>query len=311
MTARGEPPVHPHRPTLAERCADGGFVLTVSSGTLRTTDAAALRRTLRELADAFDFVHFGDNPRARARVSPWAAAAVALQEGLDPVVHVTCRDRNRLALQADIMGGHLLGVRNLLCLRGDEIALSDQPAARAIRDLDVVDLLGLAHQVTGAGACLLAACDPNAGDGARLFARLAEKVRAGASLLESQPVLEVGRFAVWLRRLREAGIAVPLLVDVFLLTRPEQAAFLRRIPSIHVPDDLENRLTSTGNDPVAAAVETVQSLRVLPGVAGCHLMSLGSDTEAIVEVAARVGSASSTTAPPIPKPPAAADESGR
>ncbi len=285
-------------------------MLTVSSGTLRMPDPAALRRTLRELSAAFEFVHFGDNPRAQARVSPWAAA-VALQERLDPVVHVTCRDRNRLALQADIMGGHLLGVRNLLCLRGDEIEISDQPAARAIRDLDVVDLLGLAHQVTGADACLLAACDPNAGDDARLFARLAEKVRAGAALLETQPVFEVGRFAVWLRRLREAGIAVPLLVDVFLLTRPEQAAFLRRIPSIHVPDDLENRLSSTGNDPVAATVETVQSLRALPGVAGCHLMSLGSDTDAIVEVAARVGPASSTTAPPIPKPPPAADQSGR
>jgi methylenetetrahydrofolate reductase (NADPH) len=302
MSARGGPPVHPHRPTLAERCADGHFVLTVSSGTLRIADAAALRRALRELSEAFEFVHFGDNPRARARVSPWAAAAVALQERLDPVVHVTCRDRNRLALEADIIGGHLLGVRNFLCLRGDEIEISDQPAARAVRDLDVIDLLRLAHKVAGADACLLAACDPNAGDDARLFARLAEKVRAGASLLETQPVFEVERFAVWLRRLREAGIAIPLLVDVFLLTGPEQAAFLRRIPSIHVPDEFESRLGSRGRDPVSATVETVQSLRALPGVAGCHLMSLGSDTDAILEVAARAGSARTTTAPPLLKP---------
>ncbi len=183
MSARGGPPVHPHRPTLAERCADGHFVLTVSSGTLRIADAAALRRALRELSEACEFVHFGDNPRARARVSPWAAAAVALQERLDPVVRVTCRDRNRLALEADIMGGHLLRVRNILCLRGDEIVISDQPAARAVRDVDVIDLLRLAHKVAGADACPLAACDPNAGDDARLFARLAEKVRAGASPL--------------------------------------------------------------------------------------------------------------------------------
>ncbi len=194
------------------------------------------------------------------------------------------------------MGGHLLGVRNLLCLRGDEIEISDQPAARAVRDLDVVDLLQLAAEVAGADACLLAACDPNAGDDDRLFARLAEKVRAGASLLETQPVFEVGRFAVWLRRLREAGIAQPLLVDVLLVSRPEQVAFLRRIPSIHVPDDFEGRLGSKGSDAVSATVEIVESLRALPGVAGCHLMSLGSDTDAILEVAARVGAGPATTA---------------
>lgn len=85
---------------------------------------------------------------------------------VEPVVHMTCRDRNRLALEADIRGGRLLGVRNLLCLPGDEIEISDERAAREVRDVDVVDLLRLAHEVAGAEACLLAACDPNAGDDA-------------------------------------------------------------------------------------------------------------------------------------------------
>jgi 5,10-methylenetetrahydrofolate reductase len=143
-----------HR-TVAE-AVPGRRVLTVSLGTLPRPDGADLRRKLREIRDVFDFVKFGDNPRARARVSPWAAAAVALGQGLAPIVHVGCRDRNRLALQSDLLGGRLLGVRNVLCLRGDEIEVSDQPETPAVRDLDLVDLIGLAAD----NFCVFAACDP-------------------------------------------------------------------------------------------------------------------------------------------------------
>ena len=114
-------------------------VLTVSLGTLQGMGAEDLRRKLGDLSEAFAFVKFGDNPRARARVSPWAAAALALDVGVEPIVHAGCRDRNRLALQSDLLGGRLLGVRNVLCLRGDEMEVSDQPEARAVHDLDVTD----------------------------------------------------------------------------------------------------------------------------------------------------------------------------
>src|SRR5918911_600749 len=134
------------RTSFANVVASGRFVLTTSLGTLPTADEALLRRRLGLILEAFGFVKFGDNPRARARVSPWAAAAVAIDENVEPIVHVGCRDRNRLALRADLLGGRLLGVGNVLCLRGDEIEVSDQPEARAVRDLDVVDLIGLAAE---------------------------------------------------------------------------------------------------------------------------------------------------------------------
>ena len=203
----------PHR-TIAETVLDRR-VLTVSLGTLPRPDGADLRRKLREIRDVFDFVKFGDNPRARARVSPWAAAAVALGQGLEPIVHVGCRDRNRLALQSDLLGGRLLGVRNVLCLRGDEIEVSDQPDAGAVRDLDVVDLIGLAAE----DFCVLAACDPAVEMNDEHAARLRTKIAAGAQLLETQPVFEPDGFARWLRDLREAGIDVPVLVDVSVVTR--------------------------------------------------------------------------------------------
>jgi 5,10-methylenetetrahydrofolate reductase len=256
----------------------------VGLGTLPRPDGADVRRKLREIRDAFDFVKFGDNPRARARVSPWAAAAVALAEGVEPIVHVGCRDRNRLALQSDLLGGRLLGVRNVLCLRGDEIEVSDQPEARAVRDLDVVDLIGLAAEEF----CVLAAGDPAVGASDEHVARLRAKIAAGARLLETQPVFELDAFVRWLRPLREAGIDVPLLVDVSLVATSAEAELLERIPFVAAPPDLPARL---GRDPgagIALAAELVAGLLELEGVAGCHLSPIGGDPAMALAVLERL-----------------------
>lgn len=267
----------------------GRFVLTASLGTLKGFDGSVLRQRLRDLRDRFRIVKFGDNPRARARPSPWAAAAIAIEEGLEPVVHVTCRDRNRLAIAADLLGGRMLGVRNVLCLRGDEIDVSDDGRAGEVRDLDVVELIRLADEVGEGEYFLLAACDPEAGATASQFARLADKLAAGAVVLETQPIFEPERFAAWLGRLREAGIEAPVLVDVFVVTRPDQGASLREVPFIAVPDWLEDRLRRDEASGIGLAAEIVASVRHLPGVAGCHLSSFGGLAEPPLQIAERLG----------------------
>lgn len=267
----------------------GRFVLTASLGTLKGIDGPLLRQRLRDLRSRFRFVKFGDNPRARARPSPWAAATVAIDEGLEPVVHVTCRDRNRLAIAADLLGGRMLGVHNVLCLRGDEIEVSDDDRARAVRDVDVVELIRLAGEVGEGDYFLLAACDPEAGATASHFARLADKLAAGALVLETQPVFEPDRFATWLDRLREAGMDAPVLVDLFVVTRPEQAASLRDVPFITVPEWLEDRLRRDEAAGVALAAEIVAAVRDLPGVAGCHLSSFGGLAEPPLQIADHLG----------------------
>ena len=272
----------PHR-TIAEAVLDRR-VLTVSLGTLPRPDGADLRRKLREIRDLFDFVKFGDNPRARARVSPWAAAAVALGQGLEPIVHVGCRDRNRLALRSDLLGGRLLGVRNVLCLRGDEIEVSDQPDARAVRDLDVVDLIGLAAD----DFCVLAACDPAVEMNDEHAARLRTKIAAGAQLLETQPVFEPDGFARWLRDLREAGIDVPVLVDVSVVTTPAEAELLDRIPYVAAPPDLPARVGRDPDTGIALAAGLVAELLELDGVAGCHLSLVRGDPAASLAVLERL-----------------------
>ena len=274
------------RPSLAKAVASERFVLTTSVGTLPTADGALLRRRLGQVRGAFGFVKFGDNPRARARVSPWAAAAVAIAENVEPIVHVGCRDRNRLAVQADLLGGRLLGVRNVLCLRGDDIGVSDQVDALPVHDLDVVDLVRLA---SGDGAFfVLAACDPAAPITEAQIKRLREKLDAGAALLETQPVFDSSRFAAWLRRARDGGIDAPLLVDVSVVATPVEAELLERIPHVQPPPGLAERVRSDPRAGIALAAEVVAEVREIPGVIGCHLSPLGGDPAPALAVLDRV-----------------------
>ena len=259
-------------------------VLTVSLGTLQGIGAEELRRKLGDLSEAFAFVKFGDNPRARARVSPWAAAAVALDVGVEPIVHAGCRDRNRLALQSDLLGGRLLGVRNVLCLRGDEMEVSDQPEARAVRDLDVTELIR-----TAAGHfCVLAAADPAAGMSEGLAARLREKVAAGAQVLETQPVFDLDGFGTWRAWLSESGVDVPLLVDVAVVTTVAEAELLERIPYVAAPPDLAAWMRRDPGAGVVRAAELIAGLLELDGVAGCHVSLLGGDPAAGLSVVERL-----------------------
>ncbi len=268
----------------------GRFVLTTSLGTLPDPDLDDLRRKLGEVRDRFDCVKFADNPRARARVSAWAAASVAVQEGVEPIVHVTCRDRNRLALESDLLGGRLLGVPNVLCLRGDEIEVTNEPAAHGVRDTDVVELIRVASRSSGRFT-VLAACDPNAGASESHFARLAEKVAAGARVLETQPIFDICRFATWLAHLREAGIDVPLLVDVSVVATTQEAELLDRIPFVQAPDDLAMRLRRDRSAGIELAAQTVGALRELDGVAGCHLSPLSGQPDLALAVLDRSGPA--------------------
>ena len=253
-------------------------VLTTSCGPLRRADASELRARLGALRGAFRFVKFGDSPRGVASVSPWAAACLALQEGFEPVVHVACRGRDRVSLQAELLGGRVLDVRHLLCLRGD-----DPPRGRAFREVDVLELLAMARGVDE-GWTLLAAADPGLEPTPAVLGRLRAKVAAGAALLETQPVFDVGAFAGWLAAVRAAGIEAPVLVDVFVLSGPEEAERVARIPGVGVPAAVRRRLREPGGG-VRVAAELVGELRGLPGVIGCHLSTFRGDVELVLAVA--------------------------
>jgi 5,10-methylenetetrahydrofolate reductase len=288
----------------------GRFVVTGELVPTRSPDPAPLRRVARRLRGMVDAVNVTDNATARMAMSPLAAAVLARGEGLEPVLQLTCRDRNRLALAADLLGAHALGIRAVLCLSGDPLETGPFTEAKAVFDLDAVGLTRLASdlgQGVGPGGTPVTppapflvgvaeapGADPSGG------ARLAAKVAAGARFVQTQPVYDVGGFTTWLERVGERGLTEKVAILAGMLP-PRSAAQLERfaaLPGWAVPADTLRRLRAARDqraEGVALAVEAIGQLRQLPGVRGVHLMGLGTDS-GVPEVIETAGL--------LPRPPA-------
>jgi 5,10-methylenetetrahydrofolate reductase len=276
---------------LARLLDQGRFVVTGELVPPRSADPGLVRRAARRLRGLVDAVNVTDNATARVGMTPLAAAVLAASEGLDPVLQLTCRDRNRLALTADLLGAHALGVRAVLCLSGDPMEVGGT-GARPVFDLDAVGLAKLATELGRGrapggtvidpparflvGVAEAPGVDPSGG------ARLAAKAAAGASFAQTQPVYDVAQFAAWLDALAARGLPdrVALLAGVL---PPASAAQLERfaaLPGWAVPDAVLRRVRAARDqraEGIALAAEMVEAVRDLPGVRGVHLMGLGPD----------------------------------
>jgi 5,10-methylenetetrahydrofolate reductase len=278
---------------LASLLEQGRFLVTGELVPPRTPDPEAIRRVARKLRGLVDAVNVTDNAAARVAMAPIPAAVLAAAEGLEPVLQLTCRDRNRLALAADLLGAHALGIRAILCLSGDPIEVGPFTEAKAVFDLDAVSLTRLAadlgHGVGPAGAPVSPAApfligvaeapgvDPSGG------ARLEAKVAAGARFVQTQPVYDLAGFQSWLERMTERGLTGKVAILAGVLP-PRSAAQLERfaaLPGWSVPEATLARLRGAADqraEGIALAVEMVERLRALPGLRGVHLMGLGPDS---------------------------------
>jgi methylenetetrahydrofolate reductase (NADPH) len=226
---------------------------------------------------------------------------LAAGEGLDPVLQLTCRDRNRLALTADLLGAHALGIRAVLCLSGDPMEVG-RTGAKPVFDLDAVGLARLATDL-GQGRALggtpidpparflvgvaeAPGADPSGGD------RLAAKADAGATFAQTQPIYDVAQFAAWLDRLAARGLPdrVAILAGILPPTSAAQLERFATLPGWSVPDAVLHRMRAARDqrtEGIALAAEMVQAVRTLPGVRGIHLMGLA--TSGVPEVAHAAG----------------------
>jgi 5,10-methylenetetrahydrofolate reductase len=277
---------------LGRLLAEGRFVVTGELVPPRSADPEVVRRAARQLRGLVDAVNVTDNATARVGMAPLAAAVLAAGEGLEPVLQLTCRDRNRLALTADLLGAHALGIRAVLCLSGDPMEVG-RTGAKPVFDLDAVGLARLATELGAGRAPGGTAVDPPApflvgvaeapgidpSDGARLAA----KADAGARFAQTQPVYDVAQFTTWLDRLAGRGLLDRVAVLAGVLP-PASAAQLERfaaLPGWAVPDATLARMRAAGDqraEGIALATEVVQAVRDLPGIRGVHLMGLGPDT---------------------------------
>ncbi|MDA0717425.1 MAG: methylenetetrahydrofolate reductase [Cyanobacteria bacterium] len=247
-------------------------------------------------------VNVTDGSRAVMRMSSLALCRLLLDAGIEPVLQLACRDRNRIALQAELLGAHALGVRNLLCLTGDPVRAGDQPGARPVNELESVRLLQLVQQFNGGkdpvqgelpdGPTDLfagAAADPQSGSWSGLRSRLLRKKQAGARFVQTQMVMDTEALKRFVGDLA-APLDLPVLAGVFLLKSARNAAFINRVvPGANIPQTVIDRLAAAPDpvvEGVAIAAEQVGAyLQIAQGV---HLMAIKAE-ERIPEILQQAG----------------------
>ncbi|HEX9122906.1 MAG TPA: methylenetetrahydrofolate reductase [Actinomycetota bacterium] len=284
----------PSESGLGRILRSGRFSVTAEMVPPRSADRSGIEGRARGLVGYADAVNVTDNPTSSAHMSPLAGVAVLSAAGIEPTIQLTCRDRNRLALTADLLGAWALGARNLLCLSGDPAGRGDHPDATEVFDLSVLDLVRLAvrlrdesrllsgAQIDGPPRYLVGVADTplvERYDPARLEA----KIDAGADFVQTQIVYDVDAFATWADLVRPLGLLERafLLAGVVPLRSAKHARFMGRLPGVSVPPALIRRLEEAGPDAAevgtSIAVDVIEALRAIAGLAGVHLMGLGDD----------------------------------
>jgi len=287
-------------PTLKEKLAGERFVITAEIAppvTFAAADLLAKAAPLKGLADA---VNVTDGAGARAHLGPVAAAAILLQQGIEPILQLTCRDRNRIALQSELMAAAALGVRNLLLLKGDDSKQGDQPDAKPVFDYDTAALTAVAvamrdkgelptgRKIGGKANFFLAAADvpidPPAGWEPK---GLKGKVAAGCEFVQTQFCMDAAVVRRYLARLAEHGVKLPVLIGISPLRSAKSARWMKeKLFGAIIPDATVARLEGAG-DPAAEGrkicLELMAELATIPGVAGVHIMAPGNEA-AIADV---------------------------
>jgi methylenetetrahydrofolate reductase (NADPH) len=280
----------------------GSLAITAEVMPPRGGDVSRTLEHARALQGLVHAVNVTDGSRAVMRMSSLAVCRLLLEAGIEPVWQLACRDRNRIGLQADLLGAHALGIRNLLCLTGDPVRAGDQPAARPVNELESVRLLQQVQAfnrgvdpVAGVlpdGPTELfagAAADPQSGSWSGLRSRVERKQRAGARFLQTQMVTDADRLRRFVDEI-SAPLGLPVLAGVFLLKSAKNAAFINRVvPGANIPQATIDRLAAAANPADEGISIAAEQVATYAGIAqGVHLMAVKAE-ERIPLVLERAG----------------------
>ncbi len=288
----------------------GYFAATGELGPPQSADREVIERKATHLKGHVDAVNITDCQTAVVRMSSLAVAVILREVGIEPTMQMTCRDRNRIAIQSDLLGAAALGIRNLLCLTGDHQSFGNHPAAKNVFDLDSLQLLQVVkalrdekrfqcgEEIKGAEPRFFigAAANPFADPFEFRPYRLAKKVRAGADFIQTQIVFNVPKFAEYMKRARDIGAleGAYLLAGVSPIKTLGAARYMAsRVPGMDVPGEIVERIRKTPSDQRAAegitiCAEVIQQVREIEGVAGVHIMAIEWE-EAVPEITAQAG----------------------
>lgn len=285
----------------------GLFAVTTELNPPDTSDPQAVYDAALPLAEVADAINTTDASGAHVHMSSLGMAALLTRAGYEPVFQMSCRDRNRIALQGDLLGAAALGVQNVLCITGDDVTAGDHPEAKRVFDLDSINLLRTVRTLRDKGMFLSGrklTVPPRVFVGAveNPFAppldwrphRLAKKVKAGAEFIQTQFIFDLDIFRRFMAQVRDLGLheQVYILAGVGPLRSPKVAEYLRtKVPGVYIPDPIVERMKGTPKgrwqeEGMAICVEIIEQVRQIEGVHGVHVMAYRQE-EMVAEIIRR------------------------
>lgn len=280
---------------LQQILSRGEFAVTTEAGPPRGSNADAISRKANILKEYVDAVNVTDNQTAIVRMCSMAACSHLLQQGIEPVFQMVTRDRNRIAIQSDIMGAYSLGIRNMLCLSGDHQSFGSQPDALNVFDIDSMNLINTVKNMREYGQDMCgfqldippkmfigAAANPFADPFEYRVIRLAKKISAGADFIQTQCIFDIKRFREWVRLAYEEGLTEKtyILAGITPLKSIGMARHMAdRVPGMSIPDTIIKRMEGVSKEKAAQegmriCLETIQEIREINGVHGLHIMAI-------------------------------------
>ena len=271
----------------------GEFAVTAEVGPSKGSVASVIQRKGELLKSCCDAMNVTDNQSAVVRMSSWASCVMLKQMGLDPVMQIVVRDRNRLAIQSDVLGAAALGIKNVLCLSGDHQMLGNHPNAKGVYDLDSIQLIQMlktmrderkfqcGEDISGEVPIYIgAAANPFADPFEYRVIRLAKKAKAGADFIQTQAVFDVAKFGKWMEMVRERGLdkQVHILAGVIPIKSAGMARYMRDyVSGVYVPNEIVTRMEDAKEakeEGVMMCLETIEQLKDIEGVHGIHIMAV-------------------------------------
>jgi methylenetetrahydrofolate reductase (NADPH) len=280
---------------LEKVLASGALAVTSEVGPPRGADVEVVKEKANMIKDHVDGINVTDNQTAMVRMSSVAAGIIIKQMGLDPIIQMVARDRNRLSIQSDIIGAYAFGINTMLCLSGDHPKFGDHPTAKGVYDIDSIQMLQTVKTMRDQGKFqggadikmppkmfIGAAANPFADPFELRVMRLAKKVKAGVDFVQTQCIFNLDKFEQWMKGVVDRGLdeKVHILAGITPMKSVGMARYMKnKVPGMDVPDEVIDRLAGVSKEQqpeegIKIAVESIERLKQVKGVHGFHIMAI-------------------------------------